>query len=72
MKKIICALLLVSLLATMFVACGEETFECDGCGEEVTSKKHTEEFLGEKVDMCDDCYEEWEEMKDALGDFDLG
>lgn len=45
-------LALVSTLA--FAGCGK--FTCDTCHQEKSGKKHTEEALGVKVTMCDDCY----------------
>ena len=64
MKKIIGLLLLVLTFATMLTACGE--FECESCGKEKSGKKHTVEILGEKAEICDDCYEEIKELKDAF------
>lgn len=55
MKKLICVLLLIVVLATLFVACGK--FTCDLCGEEKTGKRYTEEVWGEEVTYCDDCYQ---------------
>ena len=64
MKKLISVLLLVSVLATLLTACGK--FECDLCGEEKSGKKYERELLGESIDICKDCYEELEELADAL------
>lgn len=60
MKKLIALLLLVVVLCSLLCACS--TFTCDICGEEVTGKKHTYEAYGEKVNICDDCY-------DLVGEF---
>lgn len=66
MKKIICALLVLVTLLTVFAACGEETFTCHLCGKEKTSKKHTKEVLGQEVHYCDDCYESLNELGDLI------
>ena len=65
MKRIICALLLVVVLATMLTACGK--FECDMCGEEKSGKKYEEDFFGEEIVICKDCYEDLEELAGGLG-----
>lgn len=66
MKKIIIAILALSALVVGMTACGK--FTCDLCGEEKTGKKHTEEFLGEELVYCNECYEGMEDVGDALGD----
>ena len=65
MKKLICLALLVVVVLSLFTACGK--FTCDLCGEEKSGKKHEEEFLGEKVTCCDDCYKEIENALGSLG-----
>ena len=65
MKKIICVLLLVVVVASLLTACGK--FECDLCGEEKTGKKYTEKVLGQEVTYCKDCYEGLKELADAFG-----
>ena len=64
MKKLICVLLLVVVLASMLTACGK--FTCDSCKEEKTGKKYKVEVMGEKAEICKDCNEKLEELKDAL------
>ena len=64
MKKLICIVLLVVVMATMLTACGK--FTCDFCGEEKTGKKYERELLGQEVDICKDCYEELEELAGSL------
>lgn len=64
MKKIISLLLVVVALATMLTACGK--FECEACGEEKSGKKHKVEVLDEEATICDECYEELQELKDSL------
>ena len=72
MKKIICSIVLI--LATMLCIVGCAKFTCDMCGEEKSGKQHEDEFLGEKIVYCDDCYKELEELEkeleDAAGDLE--
>ena len=65
MKKLICVLLVVVMMATLLTACGK--FKCELCGEEKSGKKYEGEVLGEKVVYCDECYKELQELKNALG-----
>ena len=65
MKKLICCLLLVVVLATMLTACGK--FKCDMCNEEKSGEKHETEMLGKEVVICDDCYEDIQDLADAMG-----
>jgi ribosome-binding protein aMBF1 (putative translation factor) len=39
------------------------------CGEEKSGKKHEEEVMGQDVVICDDCYDELEDLGD---DFEEG
>ena len=64
MKKLICILLVVVMMATMLTACGK--FKCDLCGEEKSGKKYTGEVLGEEVEYCKDCREDLEDIADAF------
>ena len=64
MKKIIVAILVVASLLATLTACGK--FTCDICNEEKSGKKHEDEFLGEKIVVCDDCYEDLEDIADAF------
>lgn len=66
MKKIVGIISLIALVAMLLISCGE-TFVCGMCEEEKTGKKHTEEILGEKLDICDDCYEGLEALGGLLG-----
>ena len=66
MKKIF-AIALLGATVLSFAACGGK-FTCDECGQEKSGKKHTEELLGVKITMCDDCYELYGALADALGD----
>lgn len=64
MKKLICVLLLIVVLASLLAGCGK--FECDLCGEEKTGKQHKEEIAGEELVICDDCYETLEDLVNAF------
>ena len=55
MKKIISLLVLVFAMVTMLTACGK--FTCALCNEEKSGEKHVSEIEGEKIEICDDCYE---------------
>ena len=57
MKKIIAAITLLTLVATLFTGCG---FTCSVCGEKSIGEKH--ELLGQEI--CDDC---WSEAFGAFG-----
>ena len=58
MKRIISLLLVVVAMVCMLTACSK--FECAMCEKEKTGEKHEIEFLGEKAEICDDCYEAYE------------
>lgn len=60
MKKLICLIAMIATLSALLCACGK--FECDGCGEEKSGKKHKVEILGEEGVLCDDCYAELEDL----------
>ena len=54
-KRITKALVVATLLITMatsLIACGKK--ECDICGE--MGKCQTEEFFGQEINVCEDCY----------------
>lgn len=62
MKKIK-LLVTTGLITGMLLGCGTP-FTCDICGEEKTRKAYTSEILGQKISMCQDCYDELQkEMK---------
>ena len=62
-KKIIAILLCVIIMLSLFVGCSEE-FVCDWCGKTKTESPHSMNFAGEKIKVCDDCYQE---LKDMVG-----
>ena len=66
MKKFLCLLVLVAMVASMLVAC-VGSFTCDLCGKDKTGRKYTEELLGEKIEYCSDCKEGLEELGDMFG-----
>ena len=65
MKKLIGVIALAAIVMSMLAACGK--FECDICGEEKTGKKYEEEVFGMEVVYCKDCYEDLNDLADALG-----
>lgn len=68
MRKII-AILLTGILLVSLVACGQaEPFQCDYCGKTVEEGKkyETVDSYGDTWNTCEDCYEELQEMKNAL------
>ena len=67
MKKLICVLLGVCLLAALFSGCIAK-FKCDLCGEEKFGTKYSEELLDEKYEYCSDCKEKLDEMEEELGE----
>ena len=66
MKKIIISIFTLVSLTFVLTSCGK--FTCDLCDEEKRGKKHEEEVFGESVVICDDCYEDLEDLGDALDD----
>ena len=65
MKKVICIVLLVVMLLTMFTGCVGK-FECDLCGEEKFGVKNEGKVLGMTVTYCSDCKEGLDELKDLF------
>lgn len=55
MKKSIAIFLLLTMLAVMLCACGEETYRCAACLEEVTQKPRIAAILGKEYQVCDSC-----------------
>ena len=66
MKRMICFLLVVVMLAALFVGCGAK-FTCDLCGEEKSGKKYEDTIFGEKITYCKECKEGLEELGNLLG-----
>ena len=64
MKKWMGLSLLAVVMVMMLTACGK--FECGMCNEEKSGKKHKTEVFGEEIVICDDCYEDIQELKDAF------
>ena len=60
MKKVF-AFVLLGIMLLVMTACSS-TFTCDFCGKEVTGKKHTSEILGQKVEYCDSCNSDLNEL----------
>ena len=65
MKKVICIVLLVVMMLTMFTGCVGK-FECDLCGEEKVGVKNETSVLGIDVTYCNDCKKGLEELKDMF------
>lgn len=62
-------ILLTGILLLSLVACGQaESFQCDYCGKTVEEGKkyETVDSYGDTWNACEDCYEELQEMKNAL------
>lgn len=53
MKKRIQFAAVLVLLITML--CGCSKFTCDMCDEEKTGVKHSVDFFGQELVICDDC-----------------
>lgn len=64
MKKKLAVLCMAVVAAMSLAACG--TFECDGCGEEKSGTKHEVTLLDEKMVLCDDCYKDFQDLKDLI------
>ncbi len=64
MKKIICLVLVVLSVCTLFAGCGK--FDCDLCGKEKSGKKYKGEILDREVVYCKECHDDLEELSDAL------
>ncbi len=60
MKRFITLALVALMSLTLFAGCGK--FECDSCGEKKGGKKHEAEIFGEELVLCDDCYEDINEL----------
>ena len=71
LKKVVIALLLLSMLLTL-CACGK--FKCALCGEEKKGKSYKEEVFGREIKICRDCYEIGEEIDGEINDIivDIG
>ena len=67
MKKVICVLLLVVMLLTMFTGCVGK-FKCDLCREEKFGFKNEGEVLGMTITYCNECKENLNELKNGLQD----
>ena len=64
MKKVIAILTLAVIIATVMAACGK--FTCDLCEKEKSGKKHKETYLGQDIVICDDCYDDLEDLAKAF------
>ena len=64
MKKIISSVIVLLSVLVALTSCSK--FTCDLCEEEKIGKKHETEFLGREVVICDDCYDDLEELEEDL------
>ncbi len=66
-RKII-AVLLTLILALSLASCGKaETFVCDFCNKTIEDgKKYEVDSSGDTYNVCEDCYEEMQGMKNAF------
>lgn len=60
MRKKVSILVILTMLSMMLTACGK--FTCDLCGEEKSGKKYESAMLGEEIVICDDCYQELQDL----------
>ena len=63
MKKTLSVIILALAMAMLLVGCGK--VKCVECGEKKAGK--TREIFGVDVDVCNDC---WDEYQDAMDDLD--
>ena len=66
MKKLISVLLLVVMMVSLLVACGEEEFTCEVCGQTQTGTQYTETLDGEKFICCKTCKDDLKELNDSM------
>ena len=66
MKKIIFCGVFLSLVLTAFVACGKKTFACGFCGQTRTGKPHLITVIDEELELCNNCFDELENVKNEL------
>lgn len=60
MKRKMCALFMIVTVLVSLTGCGK--FTCAFCEEEKSGKKYESEILGEEVVICQDCYDEIQEL----------
>ena len=60
-KQIITIFMTIAFLLCLG-ACGSKSFKCDICNEEKTGKSYKSEQMGEKITVCEDCYEQLKEL----------
>ncbi len=64
MRKMIRFAAMLMLVASMLCGCAK--FTCDLCNEEKSGKKHTADFFGQELVICDDCMDGLEALGDML------
>ena len=65
MKKVIAIALVTLTLGASLASCGK--FECDACHQESSGKPHSITYMGKKMEICDDCNAEYQEVIAAYG-----
>lgn len=66
MKKIIAMVLVTLMFGAIFTGCGKEKV-CDFCEETYKGKSHSITYMGQKGDVCPECYEGYKELKEIYG-----
>ena len=61
MKKVLCLIMTVIAMATMFTGCGSK-FTCDLCDETKSGKKYEIELMGDEFVYCKDCYKNMKQI----------
>ena len=62
MKKLVCVLLLIAMLAMVFTGCDIGYFSCSLCGEEKLGVMYKDEVLGVEITYCQECHDELENL----------
>ena len=60
MKRRVSLLIMVFFIMTALAGCGK--FICGLCGEEKSGNNHKTELLGVEIEICNDCYEELDNL----------
>ena len=66
MKSFLAAVLCLLLLVLTSCAKSNELFTCDLCGKSVTGTKHEVTIAEQGATICDDCYEQISEIREAF------
>ena len=66
MRRILALVLAMIMCASLLVACGEEEFTCEVCGQTQTGTQYTETLDGEKFICCKTCKDDLKELNDSM------